>query len=273
MHRREFLDWLAIGTAAAAIGCESSAAPRTPERVVDPAGMLAAAARPLHIAMLVYPRFTALDLIGPHTILSQVSGAQVHLVWKTLDPVTSDAGITITPTHSFASCPANVDVLFVPGGTFGTVDMMADAEVLAFLNSRAATATWVTSVCTGSLVLGAAGLLRGYRATTHWVARDVLPVLEATPVAERFVEDRNRITGAGVSAGIDFGIYLAAKLRSASEAQAIQLNIEYDPEPPYPGGGSPETAAPPILAVLEERYIPFLDAATAAAMTAADGFA
>jgi cyclohexyl-isocyanide hydratase len=204
-------------------------------------------------------------------VLSQLSNTTVHLVWKTLDPVVTDAGITITPTRTFANCPA-ADVLFVPGGVAGTVDMMKDAEVLAFLRSRAATASWVTSVCTGSLILGAAGLLRGYRATTHWIARDILELLEATPVAERFVEDRDRITGAGVSAGIDFGLYLAEKLRSVAEAQAIQLNIEYDPEPRYPGGGNPDTAAPAAVATLETRYVPFLASATAAANAAAAMF-
>lgn len=264
MQRREFLDWLAIGTTAATIGCTTSDPPSANDL---PDTDLAAAGRPLQIAMLLYPRFTALDLIGPHTILSQLSNSQVHLVAATLAPVTSDAGITITPTRTFASCPTALDVLFVPGGTAGTVDAMSNPDLLAFLRSR--TAVWLTSVCTGSLVLGAAGLLRGYRATTHWVARDVLSVLEAQPVVARYVEDRDRITGAGVSAGIDFGLYLAAKLRSTSEAQTIQLNIEYDPAPLIPGGGNPETAAPPIVSGLEARYVPFVDAATAAAAAAA----
>jgi cyclohexyl-isocyanide hydratase len=283
MRRREFLDWLAVSTAvtatAAAGGCVPGGEPTSPVAPMPPVAPKANEGTPpvysqrtLQIGMLVYPRFTALDLIGPQAIFAQLSNTQVHLVWKTLDPVTSDSGITITPTRTFQSCPQTLDVLFVPGGTFGTVDMMKDLEVHAFLQSRAATATWVTSVCTGSLVLGAAGLLRGYQATTHWVARDVLDVLEAIPVAARYVEDRNRITGAGISAGIDFGLRLAEKLRTPGEAQGIELNLEYAPEPPYPGGGSPATAPASIVSTLETRYVPFLDAASAAADAAAAGF-
>jgi len=275
MHRREFLDWLAMSTAATTIaaaggGCAASEPPPVPaseERLP-----IAGVQKTLRIGMLVYPRFTALDLIGPHTIFAQLTNTEVHLVWKTLDPVTSDAGITISPTRTFATCPDPLDVLFVPGGTSGTVAMMEDAEVLAFLRSRASATTWITSVCTGSLVLGAAGLLRGYRATTHWVARDVLPILEATPVVERYVEHGNRMTGAGISAGIDFGLRLAERLRGAGEAQRIQLNLEYAPEPPYPGGGSPETAPPTIVTSLETRYVPFLAAANEAAEAAAASF-
>ena len=276
MHRREFLDWLKVSTAAATTlaatggGCVASEPPPLP---ASEEGLpIVEAQRTLRIGMLVYPRFTALDLIGPHTVFAQLTNTEVHLVWKTLDPVTSDAGVAISPTRTFATCPDPLDVLFVPGGTSGTVAMMEDAEVLAFLRSRAAATTWVTSVCTGSLVLGAAGLLRGYRATTHWVARDVLPILEATPIVERYVEHGNRMTGAGISAGIDFGLRLAERLRGAVEAQRIQLNLEYAPEPPYPGGGSPETAPPSIVTSLENRYVPFLAAASAAAEDAAANF-
>lgn len=278
MRRREFLDWLAVSTAvtatAAAGGCDLAAAPKAPNapNVNEEPATAAAGPKPLQIAMLVYPKFTALDLIGPQTIFAQLSNTQVHMVWKTLEPVTSDSGIMIMPTRTFQSCPQTLDVLFVPGGTFGTVAMMEDPEVLAFLQSRAPTATWVTSVCTGSLVLGAAGLLRDYQATTHWVARDVLEVLEATPVEARYVKDRNRITGAGISAGIDFGLRLAVELRGLSEAQGIELNLEYAPEPPFPGGGSPATAPPSIVSTLETRYVPFLAAANAAAEGAAAGF-
>jgi cyclohexyl-isocyanide hydratase len=275
MHRREFLDWLKVSTAATTIaatgaGCVASEAPPRP---ASEAGLpIVEAQRTLRIGMLVYPKFTAMDLIGPYTIFAQLSNAEVYLVWKTLDAVTSDAGITLSPTRTFATCPDPLDVLFVPGGTSGTVAMMEDAEVLAFLRSRATAMTWVTSVCTGSLVLGAAGLLRGSRATTHWVALDVLSALEATPVGERYVEHGNRMTGAGISAGIDFGLRMAERLRGAVEAQRIQLNLEYAPEPPYPGGGSPETAPSSIVTSLETRYVPFLAAANAAAEAAASNF-
>jgi cyclohexyl-isocyanide hydratase len=270
MKRRDLLDWMAMGAAVASMptvtGCDLAREAADGD-VPRPRNQ-----GTTHIGMLIYPNFTALDLIGPQTIFSMMTDTKVHLVWKTIEPVTSDSGITITPTATFATCPQDLGVLFVPGGTFGTVAMMEDEEVLEFLRSRAATAGLVTSVCTGSLVLGAAGLLRDRYATTHWVAREVLSVLEANPVAERYVADGNRITGAGITAGIDFGLRIAALLRNDSQAQVIQLNLEYDPEPPYPGGGSPDTASPAAVATLETRYEPFLAAAIAAAEAAAAKF-
>ncbi|MDC0681435.1 DJ-1/PfpI family protein [Sorangium atrum] len=170
-------------------------------------------------AMLIYPGFTALDLIGPQTVFSTFRDAKIHLVWKTLDPVTTDAGITLLPTASFDTCPEELEILFVPGGVEGTIAVMKDGEVLDFLAARAEQASYVTSVCTGSLVLGAAGLLRGYRATTHWAFREMLPLLGAEPVDARYVEDRNRITGGGVTSGIDFGLRIDAKLQGEEAAQ------------------------------------------------------
>ena len=148
---------------------------------------------------------------------------------------------------------------------------MKDETVLDFLESRAAKATYVTSVCTGSLVLGAAGLLRGYQATTHWIARDILPLLEATPVDARYVEDKNRITGAGVTSGIDFGLRIAEKLRGTAYAQTVQLNLEYAPEPPF-NAGSPATADPAIVKQLQDLYAPFLASAKEAAELAKSRF-
>src|SRR3984893_6374304 len=198
---------------------------------------------PLEIGMLLYPGLTLLDLIGPQTVFSWF--ANTHLVWKTKDLVRSDTGIGIQPTCTFETCPRELDILFVPGG-FGQQQLMNDAEVLAFLADRASTSKYITSVCSGSLLLAAAGLLKGYKATSHWAAREGLRAFGAEPVEARVVVDRNRITGGGVTAGIDFGLVLLAKLRGDNAAKLTQLAMEYDPEPPFQSG-SPKTADPAIV--------------------------
>jgi cyclohexyl-isocyanide hydratase len=192
----------------------------------------------LQVGMLLYPGLTLLDLIGPQTVWS--SQAKVHLVWKTKSIVYSDDGTGVQPTTTFSECPEDLDILFVPGG-LGTVDMMKDKEVLDFLVSRAERARYITSVCSGSLVLGAAGLLRGYKATSHWAARELLSMFGAEPTQGRVVEDRNRITGGGITAGIDFGLVLLAKLRGDDAAKITQLIMEYNPEPPF-YAGTPKAA-------------------------------
>jgi cyclohexyl-isocyanide hydratase len=198
---------------------------------------------PLEIGMLLYPGLTLLDLIGPQTVFSWF--ANTHLVWKTKDLVYSDTGIGMQPSCTFESCPHDLDILFVPGG-FGQNQLMSDAETLAFLADRGSTAKYVTSVCSGSLLLGAAGLLKGYKATSHWAARDGLSAFGAIPTDARVVVDRNRITGGGVTAGIDFGLVILAKLRGEDAAKLTQLAMEYDPEPPFQAG-SPKTAGPAIV--------------------------
>ena len=211
------------------------------------------------IAMLVYPGMTALDMVGPHQILSHMGNADIDLVWKTHEPVTTDGDYALQPTMSFAECTDDLTVLFVPGGLRGTADIMADKEVLDFLVRKAAKARYVTSTCTGSLILGAAGLLRGYKATSHWLTRDFLATLGAHPVKARVVEDRNRITGAGVTASIDFALYLVARLRNDKMAKALQLANEYDPQPLFQAG-KPETAP---LAVTQMEWAmnnPYRDA-------------
>lgn len=199
--------------------------------------------RPLEIGMLLYPELTLLDLIGPQTVFSWF--ANTHLAWKTMDPVIFDTGIGIQPTCTFETCPSELDILFVPGG-FGQQKLMGDAEVLAFLANRARKSEYITSVCSGSLLLGAAGLLKGYKATSHWAMRDGLTAFGAEPVEARVVVDRNRITGGGVTAGIDFGLVLLAKLRGDDKAKLTQLAMEYDPEPPFQSG-SPKTAEPATI--------------------------
>lgn len=220
---------------------------------------------PLQIGMLLFPFLTQLDLTGPFEVFSRMSNVRVHLLSKTLEPVKSDGGLVLQPTMTLAECPA-LDVLFVPGGA-GVVAVMEDAAVLEFLAHQGATAYYVTSVCTGSLVLGAAGLLKGYHAACHWMSRDLLALLGAIPVAERVVMDRSRVTGGGVTAGIDFALTLAALLRGVPEAKRIQLQMEYDPEPPF-YAGSPEAAAPELVAALRKRFEPFLAARREAALRA-----
>jgi transcriptional regulator GlxA family with amidase domain len=172
---------------------------------------------------------------------------ETHLVWKTTDPVRSDSGVAMHPTTTFADCPADLDVLFVPGGQ-GQAPIAADEDVLEFLADRGARARYVTSVCGGSLILGAAGLLRGYRATTHWSGIDVLALFGAEYAEGRVVVDRNRITGGGVTAGLDFGLVVLARLLGEDTAKMTQLMLEYAPDPPF-DAGTPQTAGPELTAM------------------------
>ena len=208
---------------------------------------------PLQIGLVIFPRVTQLDLTGPVQVFSSVPGARVHLIWKRIEPVASDSVLTLTPTITFADCP-QLDVICVPGGV-GTDDMINDEEMLGFLRRQAAGAKYITSVCTGSLVLGAAGLLRGYRAATHWTAMDFLLPFGATPAKTRVCVDRNRVTGGGVTAGIDFALTLVSIMVNRQTAEAIQLRLEYNPAPPF-NAGSPDTAPPEILALMKERIAP-----------------
>ncbi len=208
---------------------------------------------PLQIGFLVFPQITQLDFTGPLQVFSRVPGAKVHLIWKRIEAVPSDTVLTIMPTITMAECP-QLDVICVPGG-FGTDDLMVDDEVLAFLRKQAEGAKYVTSVCTGSTVLAAAGLLTGYRASTHWSALDALSLLGAIPSRDRVCVDRNRITGGGVTAGIDMALTMAARLIDQPTAEGIQLGIEYNPAPPF-NAGSPETAPAAVRALLEEKMAP-----------------
>lgn len=196
------------------------------------------------IGLLLFPDITQLDMTGPYEVFTKLPGAEVHLVWKTLDPVVANGGMRIVPTMTFATCP-QLDLVCVPGGP-GMNALLNDEETLAFLRRQAKGARYVTSVCTGALVLGAAGLLQGKRAATHWMSRDMLAAFGATPVAERVVIDGNVVTGGGVTAGIDFALKIAADAFGEDLAKAIQLGIEYDPQPPF-RAGSPEGAGPAIV--------------------------
>jgi cyclohexyl-isocyanide hydratase len=205
------------------------------------------------IGMLIFPRLTQLDMTGPYEVLVRLPETTVHLVAHTLDPVKTDRGMMIVPTVTFADCPP-LDVVMVPGGP-GQQDLMEDEVVLDFLQRQAAQAKFITSVCTGSLVLGAAGLLKGKRATCHWAAIEHLAALGAIPVHERVVVDGNLVTGAGVASGIDFALKLASILAGEAVAHEIQLQIEYHPDPPF-NSGSPHTAAPEVVSALRSRLAP-----------------
>jgi cyclohexyl-isocyanide hydratase len=208
---------------------------------------------PLQIGILLFPKVTQLDFTGPLQVFSSLRDAKIHLIWKRIEPVASDSVMMLTPTTTFADCP-QLDVICVPGGV-GTDDMINDEEMLAFLRMQADGAKYVTSVCTGSLVLGAAGLLRGYRAATHWTAIDYLPAYGAIPARTRVCADRNRVTGGGVTAGIDFALTLVEMLVDRKTAETIQLRLEYNPAPPF-NSGSPDTAPPEVLAYIKERIAP-----------------
>src|ERR1700724_2262782 len=202
------------------------------------------------VGIRIFPRLTQLDMTGPYEVLARLPDTTVDLVARTPEPVTTDRGMQIVPTTTYVDCPP-LDVVMVPGGP-GQQDLMEDEAALGFLRRQAQSARFITSVCTGSLVLAAAGLLKGKRATCHWAAIDNLALMGAIPVRERVVVDGNVVTGAGVASGIDFALTLAAILAGERVACEIQLQIECDPEPPF-RSGSPDVAAPETVAAVEAR--------------------
>lgn len=221
----------------------------------------------MNIGFLLFPKFTQLDVTGPYEVLSRAPGAKLHLIWKYPDPVDSDRGLQLHPTVTFSECPP-LDIVCVPGGP-GQVDLMDDTEALDFLRQQAENAKWVTSVCTGSLLLGAAGLLQGYKATCHWASRDQLGLFGAEAEEARVVLDRNRLTGAGVTAGIDFALQLVGAAWDERTAQAIQLALEYEPQPPA-WAGTPQHAPAEILEDARQRMAVFMEKRLAASKRAAE---
>ncbi|MEU1944648.1 DJ-1/PfpI family protein [Streptomyces sp. NPDC020125] len=207
-----------------------------------------AAAPPMDVGMLLYEGHTTLDFVGPHLAFAS-AGMRVHLVSHSLDPVASDSGLAVLPTVTLQDCPADLDILFVPGGRIDEV--LLDRAKLDFLANHGRTASYITSVCTGSLALAAAGLLDGYRAATHWATRDQLARFGVEVSNERVCIDRNRATGGGVTAGIDFGLTLVARMLGEDTAKLSQLAMEYDPQPPF-DAGSPESAGPDVVARFAE---------------------
>lgn len=215
----------------------------------------------MNIGFLLFPNLTQLDFTGPLQVLHRLPGATTHIAAKTMAPVPSDCGLSLMPTTTLAACPP-LDLLCVPGG-FGVDDAMNDAETLDFVRRQGGCAKYVTSVCTGAFILGAAGLLKGKRATTHWAYHDLLERVGATPTRARVVRDGNTFTGGGVTAGIDFALTVMAEIAGAETAQAVQLAVEYDPAPPF-DAGSPDRAPAPVHASMVSRYAPRRDAFCAA---------
>lgn len=211
------------------------------------------------IAMLVYPKMVMQDFVGPMTVFNLMH-SEIHLVWKKYEPVVTELGLPVFPTTSFSECPKDVDILFVPGGLDGTIEHMDDPDILEFLADIGSRAKYITSDCTGALLLGAAGLLKGYKATTLWNVHDQLAIFGAIPTKERVVIDRNRMTGGGVTAGIDFALTLAAKIRGEDAAKRYQLIIEYAPDPPF-NAGEPETAPKEIVENFTKARQPAADRA------------
>jgi len=199
----------------------------------------------IRIGMLVFPKMTSLDILGPFEVLARAPDCHAQLVWKDMAPVAGDTGLRILPDVDFAGAP-QFDVIVVPGGP-GQTDLMEDEEVLAFLRRQAAGADFITSICTGSLLLAAAGLLSGYQATCHWLSIDQLEQFGVQVVDQRVVVDRNRITGAGVTSGLDFAFTVLDVLRGAEAAKALQLMLEYDPAPPF-RSGHPRVASADLVA-------------------------
>jgi cyclohexyl-isocyanide hydratase len=289
VDRRDFSRALAAAAALAALpGCATTSNAPATKGVMDPAhdhggmnqffdeltrGDPAEMARimpstPREVALVVYPGFFPFDILGTKAVFDQLLSTNVHIVSKDMQPVSAGKHVQLLPDKTFETCPEKLDVLFLPGGGDGTVAAMRDPAMMAFLKRVAPNTRYITSICTGSLVLGAAGLLKGYRATSHWVTHDVLAMLGATPVKERVVEDRNRITGGGVTAGIDFGLTLVAKLSSENYAKAVQLNLEYDPNPPF-HAGSPRGAGKQVTGALKTMYRGIVANAESAARAAA----
>ena len=211
----------------------------------------------LHIGLLLFPGVQQLDLTAPYEIFASLPDTAMHLVWKDADPVTSATGLRLTPTATFTSCPP-LDVLCVPGGR-GIDSLLEDVPTLDFIRRQARNARYLASVCTGALVLGAAGLLRGRRATTHWASHDFLSAFGAIPVRARVVRDGTLITGGGVTAGIDMALTLAAELFDLATAEAVQLHLEYAPAPPF-SSGHPDSASDEVLRRVRERAAPALAA-------------
>lgn len=211
------------------------------------------------VLILAFPDVTQLDLTGPHEVFSRLPGARVELVWKTTDPIASDTGLILTPGYSFDAAPF-ADVIVVPGGP-GQAALMNDDETLAFLRAQAAGAQWVMSICTGSLVLGAAGLIRGKRASCHWLSLPLLSLLGGIPAEERVVFDGTLCTTAGVSAGIDGALALVERLAGRDTAEFIQLAIEYDPRPLF-NAGSPRTAPADLVARVTKMASPMIASRT-----------
>ena len=208
-----------------------------------------------NVGFVIFPDLTQLDFTGPLQVLSGLPESAIHIIAKSEAPVPSDCGLNLVPTRTFATCPP-LDLICIPGGSQGVAGVIGDPETIAFVRQQAANAKYVTSVCTGAFVLGAAGLLKGRRATTHWAYTDLLPLVGATHEKARVVKDGNVITAGGVTSGIDFGLSVVAEIAGETTARRIQLGIEYDPAPPF-DSGDPDRAPDIKTALMAARYDKF----------------
>ncbi len=205
-----------------------------------------------NVGFVIFPELTQLDFTGPQQVLARLPQSAMHIVAKSAAPVPSDSGLSLVPTHTFENCP-RLDLICIPGGNTGVVRAMGDQETIEFVQRQSSTAKYVTSVCTGAFVLGAAGLLKGRRATTHWAFTELLPLVGATHEKGRVVKDGNVITAGGVTSGIDFGLRVVAEIAGEAVAQAIQLGLEYDPDPPF-ASGHPDRASAAVKTMVSPRY-------------------
>ena len=215
----------------------------------------------MKIGFVLFPNVTQLDFTGPLQVLHRLPGAETHILAKTADPVPSDCGLSLVPTGTFDGAPA-LDMIVVPGG-FGVVEAIGDKETMDFVRKAGSAAAYVTSVCTGAFILGAAGHLKGKKATTHWAYTELLPLVGAEYTPGRCVRDGNVFTGGGVTAGIDFAFTIAAEVSGQPVAEALQLALEYDPAPPT-GTGHPSMAGEKLLAAMDKRYAGPVEAMRAA---------
>ncbi|MGE5261711.1 MAG: DJ-1/PfpI family protein [Actinomycetota bacterium] len=206
----------------------------------------------LRTGLLLFPGITPLDAAGPYEVLARAPELDVLLIAKTKGETRSELGLALLADEDFASAP-DLDILCVPGGK-GIIEAASDADTIDFLKRQGAKARYVTSVCTGALLAGAAGLLKGYRATTHWLSLDLLPLVGAIPVNERVVKDRNRITSAGITAGIDLALALVGEISGERQAAEIELMLQYDPAPPFKSGSPAIAEATLVQAVSAERH-------------------
>lgn len=257
--RRGFLRLLTAvgGLAATGLGSNSQAS----ETEADAHEKAMASLKPgsENVVILLYPGFTAIDAIAPEYILSTMSGAKVRFVAKTKAAVTCETGYEVTPNLAFDECPESPDLFLVPGGTAGTLAAMKDSETMDFIRKHGASARLTGSVCTGSLLLGAAGLLSGYEATSHWQTLELLPLCGAKVSEKRVVFDRDRVTGAGVTAGLDLALELVKRYRGDFYAKGVQLLAQYDPQPPFPGAGDPAKADADVVALMNGMHRPFVE--------------
>ncbi len=262
--RREMLRHAALATTALHATTQHAAEPPTTSATLPHAPQPQLRAGSEKIAILVYPEFTALDALGPQYPLSGMMGATVRFVAKSMDPVPCEGaslgGFSVKPHLTFANCPKDLDLLLVPGGLKGTLDALQDPVTLRFIAERGSQAKMVGSVCTGSVLLAAAGLLKGRKATSHWQTLGVLKEAGALPVAERVVFDgTDRVTAAGVSAGLDLGFELVRRYRGDFYAKGMQLLGEYDPQPPFPGAGNPRTADKTVVEMLNHMHVAIIE--------------